>query len=129
MPAAPHTSTPYRRANMAPHPRPAPATPRRALALALLLALCALDAAPRAKAQMHNCELGKLSDHLKSVESHCCKGNDCSKTGFPTSKGTCSVECGKVLEPFWDSCGEVLQILKMMPHGMDKFYKKCLAVL
>ena len=96
--------------------------------LALLAATCALNA-PTTSAQMHNCELGKLSDHLKSVERHCCKDNDCSKTGFPTKDGKCTVECGKVLEPFWDGCGEILQVLKMMPDGMDKFYKKCLVVL
>ena len=106
--------------------RPAPFgthAPTALLAL-LLAATCALNA-PTTSAQMHNCELGKLSDHLKSVETHCCKGNDCSKTGFPTKDGKCTVECGKVLEPFWDGCGEYddsrgrlgLAVLEVTPPG------------
>jgi hypothetical protein len=63
------------------------------------------------------CNLGTLASHLNQVSKHCCKGvekNDCSKTGFPSKKGLCSLECAKILEPFWDSCGEVLGALKMM---------------
>ena len=75
------------------------------------------------------CELGTLSAQLKDVEKHCCKGNDCSQTGFPGHHGTCSLECAEVLEPFFDSCNPVLSALRMMPAEMPRFFDKCMAVM
>ena len=81
-----------------------------------------------------SCQLGTLFLHLKQVEAKCCaksgeNDNDCSKTGFPDHEGTCSEDCGKVLEPFWDACGPTLTSLRLAPAGMARFYDKCIAQL
>ena len=78
------------------------------------------------------CNLGTLASHLAGVTKHYCTGiekNDCKKSGFPSAKGTCSIECAKTLEPFWDSCADVLASLRMIPPGMPTFYDTCMATL
>ena len=76
------------------------------------------------------CDLGKLSGHLKDISLHCCAGHkDCEATGLPGAKSKCSEQCAKEVEPFWDSCSEILRALHMVPDGFDKFYDKCMAVL
>eukprot|EP01048_Picozoa_sp_COSAG05_P006214 COSAG05_NODE_393_length_10383_cov_34.037923_4_plen_2027_part_00 len=81
------------------------------------------------KLQTSGCRLADLSEHLNDIAEHCCPGNDCSATGYPTADATCSVECGTELEPFWDSCSDMLSLLEMLPDGLSQFYDTCMAVL
>eukprot|EP01047_Picozoa_sp_COSAG01_P013131 COSAG01_NODE_608_length_14865_cov_5.517879_12_plen_105_part_00 len=94
--------------------------------LATLIALVMMP--PPAAAR---CDLGGLAGHLQSVSKHCCDHQKavCAKTGFPGHGAKCSEPCAKELEPFWDSCHEVLAALHMIPPGLDKFYDTCMSVL
>ena len=100
---------------------------------AVVLALLAhAGNVPVTDAQMATCNLGTLQAHLTSVATKCCTGpakKACAKTGFPGANAPCSVECAKTLEPFWDSCSEILSALRMIPAGMPKFYDMCMATL
>eukprot|EP01047_Picozoa_sp_COSAG01_P025613 COSAG01_NODE_1624_length_9704_cov_186.948777_9_plen_507_part_00 len=58
------------------------------------------------------------------------KLNDCSATGFPTTKDAkCPSKCAKTLEPFWDACHKTLNALQLIPQSMNGFYDKCMTTL
>ena len=103
---------------------------RRRLHLAPHLLLLAIAVLPCkvVDAQVHDCPINELSEHLNDIAEHCCPGNDCSATGYPTADATCSVQCGTELEPFWDSCSETLSLLGMLPDGLAQLrLKSCRA--
>ena len=39
-----------------------------------------------------------------------CAGGQCPEPWYPTSDDICDAECGRVYEPFWDECGEYVQV-------------------
>jgi hypothetical protein len=75
------------------------------------------------------CPLASLQNHLVEIANVCCPGNDCSATQYPPANGTCNAQCAAVVEPFWDSCSNLLGALNMLPTGFDQFYINCMLTL
>ena len=84
-----------------------------------------------------SCNIGDLFQHLTRirVDSECragCHGGDgqCDDDWYPGAADSCNADCGKIFEPFWDQCGDMLTKANM--GGMDRmngFYDNCLEEL
>jgi hypothetical protein len=49
-------------------------------------------------------------------------------TGYPAATDTCSRECARVIQPFWEDCGPLLGAMNMGgTEGMEEFDAKCAA--
>ena len=49
-------------------------------------------------------------------------------TGYPGAQDTCSRECARVIQPFWQDCGPLLMQMNMGgTEGMQEFDEKCAA--
>ena len=83
------------------------------------------------------CDIGTVFAKLMEIKSNpdctagCAGGSgQCPAQWYPGQADTCSAECGRVFEPFWDQCGEMLVAAGM--GGMDEmsiFYDHCLETL
>ena len=83
------------------------------------------------------CNIADLFGHLTDITTNAdctagCAGGSgqCPAQWYPGRADTCSAECGRVFEPFWDQCGEMLVAAGM--GGMDEmsiFYDHCLETL
>ena len=73
--------------------------------------------APPKEVEMALCDIGTVFAKLSEIKSnaHCTAGcaggtGNCGDPSqwYPGRADRCSAECGKVFEPFWDQCGEML---------------------
>ena len=73
--------------------------------------------APPKEVEMALCDIGTVFAKLSEIKSnaHCTAGcaggtGECGDPSqwYPGRADQCSAECGKVFEPFWDQCGEML---------------------
>ena len=102
----------------------------RSCAVVLLVLLVSLASPAHAQQPDEStCSITELNNHLNDISEVCCPGNDCSVTGYPGADATCSTECALQLEPFWDSCSDLLGLLDMIPDGLSDYYATCMAVL
>jgi hypothetical protein len=84
------------------------------VALTLFAELCDAQAAeqiggrPPKGVETKNCGISHVFAHLQAIKTNkaCIKGcrgvGKCPPDWYPSKKDTCSAECGKVFEPFWD---------------------------
>eukprot|EP01052_Picozoa_sp_SAG31_P041354 SAG31_NODE_6248_length_2103_cov_1.078343_1_plen_202_part_01 len=48
------------------------------------------------------------------------------ESGYPAASDSCSRECARAIQPFWDDCGDLLTQMEMGgTEGMDEFDHKC----
>eukprot|EP01047_Picozoa_sp_COSAG01_P010279 COSAG01_NODE_432_length_17115_cov_126.732593_14_plen_172_part_00 len=105
------------------------------LAILLLSATRSHAQTPPKKIKTSLCSISSVFQKLQAVKvaPECragCAGGKCPPDWFPRNKDKCSAGCGKVFEPFWDECGDMLLASKM--GGMDemkRFYDHCLQSL
>jgi hypothetical protein len=95
-------------------------------------------AAPRVLQEVASlCHIGSLFQHLTAITTnpacrHGCNdgSGDCPSEWYPSRADSCNIDCGKIFEPFWDECGEMLTEAQL--GGMDEmfdFYDNCLLTL
>jgi hypothetical protein len=128
---------------------PSPESPRasmmmlllRTCVLATLASLASAQAAgmiggkPPATVVTDQCSIGAVFRKLAQIKGNkdCmaeCAGGKCPPNWYPGKNDKCSAKCGKVFEPFWDQCGQMLTAAKMGGmDGMGKFYDRCLQTL
>jgi hypothetical protein len=78
-----------------------------------------------------------LYNHLTTITANeeCRKGCQhgtgiCPDEWYPSQADSCSAECGRVVEEFWDQCGEMLKNANIDGMvEMDQFYTHCLEEL
>jgi len=83
------------------------------------------------------CSIMDLYKHLTTITANeeCRKGCQqgtgiCPEEWYPSQADSCSAECGRVFEGFWDECGEMLKNANMGGmEEMDQFYTHCLEEL
>eukprot|EP01044_Picomonas_judraskeda_P018363 COSAG03_NODE_3625_length_1914_cov_49.052893_2_plen_427_part_01 len=94
-----------------------------------------IGGAPPKAVQAQLCTIADVFGKLQGITTNeaCrsgCATGACPPGWMPTAADQCSPECGRVFEPFWDQCGEMLVQAHM--GGMDEmgtFYDDCLEEL
>ena len=83
-----------------------------------------------------SCNIGTLYSRLSELQGDTacrtgCRGGsgDCGEGWLPSAADLCPPECGRVFEPLWDECGDLLVGTGMDIAGMDVFYDHCVATL
>ena len=63
----------------------------------------------------HQCDLQGLFGRLQAItaDERCRTGcnegtGTCGEPWYPSSRDVCNADCGRLFEPFWDECGDVL---------------------
>jgi hypothetical protein len=88
-------------------------------------------------AQDSLCSIGDVFGLLNEIKQNddcmagCNSGSgDCPPEWIPGTADVCTAECGRVFEPFWDTCGDLLVGAQMGGmDGLETFYDKCLTEL
>jgi hypothetical protein len=94
-----------------------------------------IGGAPPMEVQLGLCTIGDVFGKITLIttDENCrsgCAQGVCPAGWMPTAADQCNAECGRVFEPFWDQCGEMLTQAHM--GGMDEmglFYDYCLEEL
>lgn len=94
-----------------------------------------IGGAPPSEVQAGLCTIADVFGKLQGIttnedcRSGCARGT-CPSAWMPTAVDECNPQCGRVFEPFWDQCGEMLVEAHM--GGMEEmglFYDDCLEEL